>query len=134
MAIQSIGAFGLSALEKAQMVSSFSKNQKSSLVSGLSGGDSPIGSSLMYSIYDQKSVTPRVLAAVAAKTAAAEENSGDSKGEETGAAQETAVRKTRDYSALQDDLIAQNRSYNTSDVPTTRPPSVTGVPNVDLTA
>lgn len=141
MALTTIGVGGLSALEKAQMTSNIAKSQKNSLMAGLAGGDSPIDSGLMYQIYDQKALSPRVLAAVAAKQKAADEKSAA----ETAAAetekpastdtQATSAAPKRNYATLNDELITQNRAATTSEVPEKRPdPVVSGIKNVDLTA
>jgi len=141
MAITTIGVGGLNALEKAQMTSNIAKSQKNSLMAGLSGGDSPIDSGLMYKIYDQKALSPRVLAAVAAKQkaadekAAAEESASETEKPASTDTKATALAPKRDYAALNDELISQNRAATTSEVPEKRPdPVVPGIKNVDLTA
>lgn len=141
MALTTIGAGGLSALEKAQMTSNIAKSQKNSLMAGLSGGNSPIDSGLMYQIYDQKALSPRVLAAVAAKQkaadekAAAESSTAETENSASTDTQATSAAPKRNYATLNDELITQNRVATTSEVPEKRPdPVVSGIKNVDLTA
>lgn len=115
MAIQSIGAGGLDPIEKAQMQSAFTKNKINGLVQNLpSSVPSAISSDLLNQIYDQKAITPKVRAAVAAKQQAADQGLAESTNAQT-------------QSYINDSLIAANREATSSEVPETRPDPVVKV-------
>lgn len=120
MAITTIGTGGLSNLEKAQYRAQFSQTQASSLISNLPTSSAALDGSLLYDIYDQQAITPRIRAVLAAK-----ENADSSSDSST----ETAS------TSVNDTLIAENRSASSSDVPASRPAHlVNGISNVDLSA
>lgn len=132
MSISSIGSGGLTALEKAQMVSGFKQTQTTSLVSGLpTSSSTAIGSDLMYNIYDQKALTPRILAATLAKSEATTSTAESSSTTDTTTSSTASSAST----SVTDSIIAQSVSAHSSAVPATRPDYlVSGIKNVDLSA
>lgn len=122
MEITTIGTGGLTNLEKAQYRSQLSQTQTSSLISGLASSSSALGGDLLYDIYDQQAITPRIRAVLAAKENADSATSADSSSDSS-------------KQSINDTLIAENRAANSSDVPESRPAHVVnGVSNVDLSA
>ena len=131
MSITTISPKGLSSLEYAQTTGAFAKTQKTSLLSGLQSAQGALSNELMNQIYDNKALTPKVLAAVAAKSASSSESS-DSPASTGSDSAESAPKSS---GTLNDQLIAANIAAKSSEVPDKRPDHlVEGIKNVDLSA
>ena len=130
MSITTISPKGLSSLEYAQTTGAFAKTQKTSLLSGLQSAQGALSNELMNQIYDNKALTPKVLAAVAAKSASSSESSDSP---DSSASKTTSTAKSS--GTLNDQLIAANIAAKSSEVPDKRPDHlVEGIKNVDLSA
>ena len=130
MSITTISPKGLSSLEYAQTTGAFAKTQKTSLLSGLQRAQGALSNELMNQIYDNKALTPKVLAAVAAKSASSSESSDSP---DSSASKTTSTAKSS--GTLNDQLIAANIASKSSEVPDKRPDHlVEGIKNVDLSA
>ena len=130
MSITTISPKGLSSLEYAQTTGAFAKNQKTSLLSGLQSAQGALSNELMNQIYDNKALTPKVLAAVAAKSASSSESSDSP---DSSASKTASTAKSS--GSLNDQLIAANIAAKSSEVPDKRPDHlVEGIKNVDLSA
>ena len=147
MSITTISPKGLNPLEYAQTTGAFAKTQKTSLLSGLPSAQGALSNELMYQIYDSKAITPKVLAAVAAKSAAATDSSESSSSTSSGSASSNSTNSSaansssnkssnsKNSGSMNDQLIAANIAAKSSEVPDKRPDYlVQGIKNVDLSA